>query len=125
MHPFIKVQATSLLASSVDFLTTIVCVSLWHGWYLSASLVGAVCGGLTNFIVARKWTFAATNQPIGPQFGRFFLVWLGNAGLNTSGLFLATQVLGVPYLVAKTTVSIVVGVSYNYFFQKDVVFNPS
>ncbi len=125
MHTFIKAQATSLLASSVDFLVTIIGVSLWHSWYLSASLTGAVCGGVANFVIARKWTFTAGNQPIGLQFRRFVLVWLGNTGLNASGLFIATQVLGVQYLVAKLTVSILVAVSYNYFFQKDFVFSVS
>ncbi|GAB2572832.1 GtrA family protein [Spirosoma areae] len=125
MHPFVKVQATSLLASAVDFLITIVGVSLWHSWYLSASLTGAVCGGLVNFVIARAWTFTASNQPVGLQFWRFVLVWLGNTGLNASGLFVATQVLGVQYLLAKLIISILVGVSYNYFFQKDFVFSLS
>ena len=125
MRTFIKAQATSLLASSVDFLVTIIGVSLWHSWYLSASLMGAVCGGVANFFVARTWAFTASSQPIGLQFRRFVLIWLGNAGLNTSGLFVATQVLGVHYLAAKLTVSILVGVSYNYFFQKDFVFSLS
>ncbi|WP_018622717.1 GtrA family protein [Spirosoma luteum] len=125
MHIFVKVQTTSLLASWVDFLITIVGVSLLNSWYLAASLMGAVCGGLANFMIARNWTFTASNQPIGVQFRRFLLVWTGNTALNASGLFMATHVLGVQYLLAKTLVSILVGVSYNYFFHKDFVFSLS
>ncbi|GAB3900379.1 GtrA family protein [Spirosoma agri] len=125
MQTFFKVQVTSLLASAVDFLTTIVGVHLLNSWFMAASLIGSVCGGLVNFVVAKTWTFPLNNQPLGPQFGRFFLVWLGNAGINAAGLFAATHVLGVQYLLAKTTVSILVGISYNYFFQKDFVFSVS
>lgn len=123
MNTFFKVQATSLLASAVDFLVTILCVQLWHSWYVLASLTGAVCGGLVNFVVARTWTFSASNQPVGQQMGRFFLVWVGNAGINAAGLFIATHFLDVQYLLAKTVVSVLVGVSYNYLFQKDFVFS--
>ncbi len=125
MRTFFKVQATSLMASGIDFLTTILCVRLWHYWYLSASITGAVCGGLVSFIVSKKWTFAESNQPITSQFGRFVLVWLGNAGANATGLFVTTHFLGVQFLLAKTAVSILVGITYNYFLQKDFVFTMS
>lgn len=125
MRTFLKVQATSLLASGVDFLTTITCVSLLHFWYLSASVIGSIIGGLVSFGMSRLWVFTQTHQPVGLQLGRFVLVWLGNVGLNAAGLFVATQFMGVHYLIAKTAVSILVGVSYNYVFQKDFVFSLS
>ncbi|SFC25580.1 GtrA family protein [Spirosoma endophyticum] len=125
MRTFFKVQATSLLASGIDFLTTVLCVQLWHYWYLSASVTGAVVGGLVSFIVSKKWTFAESRQPVASQFSRFVLVWLGNAGANATGLFVTTHFLGVQYLVAKTVVGILVGISYNYFLQKDFVFTMS
>ncbi|CAN5273940.1 hypothetical protein BH09BAC4_BH09BAC4_12010 [soil metagenome] len=125
MRTFFKVQATSLLASGIDFLTTVLCVQLWHYWYLSASITGAVVGGLVSFIVSKKWTFAESRQPVASQFSRFVLVWLGNAGANATGLFVTTHFLGVQYLVAKTVVGILVGISYNYFLQKDFVFTMS
>ncbi|MVM39029.1 GtrA family protein [Spirosoma sp. HMF3257] len=125
MRTFLKVQATSLMASGIDFLTTILCVSLWHFWYLSASITGAIGGGLVSFIVSKKWTFAESRQPVASQFSRFVLVWLGNAGANATGLFVTTHFLGVQYLLAKTAVAILVGVTYNYFLQKDFVFTMS
>ncbi|MEZ0483138.1 GtrA family protein [Fibrella aquatica] len=125
MRTFAKVQTTSLAASVVDFLTTVVIVQWWHYWFIVASVLGAVSGGLVSFGVSKKWVFADNKQPIGPQFGRFVLVWLGNAGLNAGGLFVATQFMDVQYLVAKTTVAVLVGVSYNYVLQKDFVFSLS
>jgi len=122
MQTFIKVQATSLMATGVDFLTTILCVRLLHFWYLSGSVTGAIAGGLVSFFISKKWTFANSTQSVTSQFNRFVLVWLGNAGANATGLFVATHFLGVQYLVAKTVVGILVGVTYNYFLQKDFVF---
>ena len=114
-----------MIASGVDFLTTIACVSLGHFWYLSASVTGAIGGGVVSFGLSKSWVFAQSNQPVGSQLGRFVLVWLGNAGLNAAGLFVATQFMGIQYLVAKTGIAILVGVSYNYIFQKDFVFSLS
>jgi putative flippase GtrA len=125
MRTFFKIQATSLMASCIDFLTTILCVRLWNVWYLSASVTGAVGGGLVSFIVSKNWTFAESRQPVASQFSRFVLVWLGNMGANATGLFITTHFLGVQYLVAKTAVSILVGVTYNYFLQKDFIFTMS
>ncbi|AKD56827.1 GtrA family protein [Spirosoma radiotolerans] len=125
MQTFFKAQLTSLIASGVDFLTTIACVSLVHFWYLSASVIGAIGGGVVSFGLSKAWVFAQSNQPVGLQLSRFVLVWFGNAGLNAAGLFVATQFMGIQYLVAKTGVAILVGVSYNYFFQRDFVFSLS
>lgn len=113
------------MASGIDFLITILCVRLWHYWYLSASITGAVCGGLVSFIVSKKWTFTESRQPATSQFSRFVLVWLGNAGANATGLFVTTHFLGVQFLLAITAVAILVGVTYNYFLQKDFVFTMS
>jgi putative flippase GtrA len=125
MQTFLKVQATSLIATGIDFLTTILCVQLWHFWYLSASVTGAVGGGLASFFISKKWAFANSNQPVASQFSRFVLVWLGNAAANATGLYAATHFLGIQYLVAKTAVGILVGVTYTYFLQKDFVFTMS
>lgn len=125
MQTFLKVQATSLIATGIDFLTTILCVQLGHFWYVSASVTGAVGGGLASFFISKKWTFAASNQPLASQLGRFVVVWLGNASANAIGLYVSTHVLGIQYLLAKTAVGILVGVTYNYFLQKDFVFTMS
>ena len=122
MRTFIKVQATSLLASGIDFLTTILCVQLWQYGYVSASITGAVVGGLVSFIVSTTWIFSESRQSVASQFSRFVLVWLGNAGANATGLFIATHFLGIDYLLAKAVIGVLVGVSYNYFLQKDFVF---
>lgn len=125
MQTFLKVQATSLIATGIDFLTTILLVQLGHFWYLSASVTGAVSGGVASFIIAKKWTFANSRQPIVSQFSRFVLVWLGNAGANATGLYVTTHFFDIPYLIAKTAIAVLLGVSYNYFLQKDFVFTMS
>ena len=125
MQTFLKVQATSLVASGADFLTTLLCVQLAHFGYVTAGFTGAVHGGLVNFFMARYWTFSGQRGPLGPQAGRFFLVWAGSAAANTSGLFIATHFLGIQYMVAKTLVAILVSISYGYFLQKNFIFTMS
>jgi len=125
MQTFLKVQAASLLASGADFTVTFLLVNLGILWYLPASITGAVCGGLVSFAVSKNWAFAADKKPVASQFSRFVLVWLGSTVANATGLFIATHLFGVQYLIAKVGVGILVGVSYNYVLQKDFIFSKS
>lgn len=122
MITFLKAQASSLIATAVDFLTTILLVEIFTVWYLPASVTGTITGGVANFMVNRVWVFEATDERTTPQAMKYFLVWTGNLGLNAGGLFLMTTYSGFSYLVSKILVSAAVGFSYNYVLQKKFVF---
>jgi len=122
MITFLKAQASSLIATAVDFLATILLVEIFTVWYLPASITGTVTGGAANFMVNRVWVFEATDERTTPQAMKYLLVWMGNLGLNAGGLFLMTTYSGLSYLVSKICVSAAVGFSYNYVLQKKFVF---
>ena len=123
MLTFIKAQAASLTASLVDLLVTILLVRAFGVWYVSASIYGIICGGITYFTLCRNWVFEATTRKTALQIFKFVLVWNGNLLLNAAGLFLVTNYTGINYIVSKIMVSVLVGVSYNYLLQKYFVFN--
>lgn len=114
---------SSMIATAADFCSTVIAVELFGVHYLLAACLGAVCGAFTNFLINRYWTFKATEKPARVQGFRYALVWTGSVLLNISGIFLMTEFLRVSYVLSKTIVAIIVGFTYNYFLQKEYVFN--
>lgn len=121
----VKAQAASLAGTVVDFLVTIGCVELLHSWYLVATVLGSMAGGITNFALGRYLVFEAAEQHASAQGVRYFLVWLGSMLLNATGVYLCTQILHVNYVLSKIVVSLLVGIGFNYFLQLHFVFKKS
>lgn len=122
MATFVKAQAASITATLVDFAITIVLKEVLGCWYLLASVLGTISGGVVNFLMNRSWVFKAKSRKIHFQALRYILVWIGNLVLVSGGVFLLTHFAGYSYVVSKATVSLAVGVFYNYVLQKRFVF---
>ena len=119
---FFKAQAASLTATAVDFLVTVVLKEIFHTWYLLASVLGTISGGMVNFSMNRRWVFSARDKKMFYQAVKYVLVWVGNLVLVSAGVFAMTNYGGISYLVSKITVSLFVGFFYNYTLQKRFVF---
>ncbi|MFD0764688.1 GtrA family protein [Mucilaginibacter lutimaris] len=123
MATFVKAQASSFISSAVDFLTTIVLKEAFSVWYVTASFIGTIMGGVTNFALGRVWVFKKRKEKTIPQQAiKYVLVWCGNLALNTLGVFLVTHYIKLDYKISKIIVSFTVGITYNYFLQKKFVF---
>jgi len=122
MAPFVKAQASSFIATTFDFLTTIVCKEFFYLWYVNASLIGTIVGGITNFVLGRRWVFKRSEKAIPLQVIKYLAVWGGNLLLTTLGVFVVTHYIGLSYIISKALISVIVGVSYNYILQKKFVF---
>lgn len=141
MATFLKAQASSLIASAIDFSTTIILKEIFSVWYLAASVTGTIAGGITNFLVNRNWVFEADSEKtlvagkvtetsdrrkthqVSVQAARYLLVWAGNVALNAGGVYLITHYGGVSYMISKIFVALLVGFTYNYLLQKRFVFS--
>ncbi len=122
MFTFLKVQAASIAGSLVDYLVTIVLVSGLQCWYVGASIAGNIFGAATLFVLCRKWIFRQGKGSIRLQIVRFILVFAGNMILASIGIYVLTHFLYIHYIISKTIVSVLLGVSYNYIMQKKFVF---
>nr|WP_262906097.1 GtrA family protein [Hymenobacter terricola] len=118
----LRVQAASAAGTAVDFLVTIACVEVLHSWYVLATVLGNVAGGLTNFYLNRHLVFRATQQRAPVQGARYLVVWLGGMLLNATGIYLVTHFLHANYLLSKTLVSLLVGLGFTYSLQVHFVF---
>ena len=122
VQSFLKVQAASVAGSMADYLLTIILVSGFHWGYVLASVSGNILGAATLFVLCRKWIFRPDKGRLRVQILRFILVFAGNIILAAIGIYLLTHFLHIHYIISKTIVSVLLGVSYNYLMQKRFVF---
>ena len=122
MLTFIKAQASSLIATFLDFSTAIVLVNFFGLEPFSSSIAGTFLGGVANFTINRYWVFDAADDKIGGQALKYFVVWIGNLVLNAGGMYLLLEKTNLNYVLSKAIVAIIVGFGYNYMFQKKLVF---
>jgi len=84
--------------------------------------LGASAGGVTNFLLGRRWIFRAHESAAGPQALRYALVSAASAGWNALGEWLVHDRLGVQYLLARALVAFVVSLAWNFPLQRHFVF---
>jgi putative flippase GtrA len=119
MVTFFKANIASLSASALDYLVTFLAKLFLSP--LDASVAGTVAGGILNFCMGRTWVFRVEDGDPRGQVVRYLLVWVGNVALTTAGVYLLLG-WGVNVLVAKIIVSVLMGLTYNFFLQKLFVF---
>ena len=119
---FLKFQLTAVIATSIDFLMTIL-FERFIGFHDSRAVaMGATCGAITAFIINRKWVFSSMGTHPAKQAFKYSLVVAGSILLNTGGTYLLTESTMLTYLISKAIVSILVGFTYSYYFSKRFVF---
>ncbi len=118
-------QAGALVATAVDFGAMILLVEAAGVSPVLATAVGAACGAVTNFAMSRGWIFPKHDGNTAGQAGRYAAVSAGSLALNTAGEALVHGVLGVPYLLARAIVAVLVSVAYNFPLHRAFVFRDA
>src|SRR5205085_12534355 len=95
---------------------------IFHFYYPVAVCLGAVGGAITAFTINRIWVFNSLNGHPLSQGLRYLLVVTGSIILNTTGTYLFTEFLKIPYLISKAVMSLIVGFTYSYYLSKRFVF---
>lgn len=133
---FVRAQFSSQISSLTDFTITIVLASFFNVYYVLATFIGAVCGGIINCSINYNWTFKAKDCKKKHVIIKYVLVWICSIGLNTSGTYFLTELmkrslwlenfLGVffddIYIISKIIVSLLVGFIWNYNMQRLFVY---
>jgi len=118
----LKYNMVAIIATTVDYGVFLILSEAIHVWYLLASFIGLIAGGLTAFVLQRNWTFKKKDGKLSKQAIRFFFVWTTSIILNTVGLYLAVEYVEIQSIIAKATVSIIVGIGFNFLMNKYFVF---
>lgn len=123
MQVFLKAQLSSLIATVVDFGITIIFIEVLKLGYVPATINGALVGAAINFFINRSWSFKQEKNKIKKQGLKYGIVWLGSIGLNVGLSNLIIVSFNTPYLLSKTLISAIIGITFNYTLQKYYVFS--
>ena len=115
-------QIASVTATVVDFCTLISLVEFGHVWYVAATVTGAFCGAIVNFILGRHWSFEAGHEDVRGQAVRYAAVATVSLVLNSLGVYLLTEYAGLHYAVSKTIAAFLVGLLVNFPLHRRFVF---
>jgi CDP-diacylglycerol--glycerol-3-phosphate 3-phosphatidyltransferase len=115
-------QIGAFAATALDFGTMAALVELGHVDPVRATLIGASCGAISNFLLGRRWVFRASDTAAIPQAARYALVAAASAALNTLGEHLVHDGVGVQYLLARVLVAVSVGALWNFPLHRWFVF---
>jgi|SRR3989344_944878 len=116
-----KSQASSLLATLVDYGALIILVEFFEVYYVVAVAIGAALGAVTNFTANRIWTFHSHGQ-LNSEIYRYALVSMGSLVWNTFLVWLLTEEASIAYYFSKIIVSIAIGLVWNYPLHRYWVF---
>lgn len=119
---FFRSQASSLIATSADYLILIFATELLGLWYVFSNLISGSVGACINFTLGRNWAFKRKESGLSGQAFRYAITSLINLGLTTGGLYLITEYLGFHYILSKVLVGIFVGSVFNFLMQRYFVF---
>lgn len=133
---FLRAQFASQIASITDFSITILAAYVFRFFYVYATFLGSVCGGIVNCIVNYKWTFKSYEVDKKAVAVKYLIVWICSIFLNTYGTYLTTELLknvewlreflghlfDDVFLVCKLFVSLLVGFLWNYNMQRLFVY---
>lgn len=116
-------QGAALVATGADFATMIALVEATGMPPAIATVLGAIVGGVTNFLVTRSWAFSERHSgSVVSQAGRYAVVSAGGAMLNAALVQLALASVPMSYVVARVMGSALVSVLYTYPLHTRVVF---
>lgn len=133
----LKALCTAQLATLVDFVLTVLLASVAGIYYVVATSVGAVAGGVTNCMMNYRWVFPGSNRSKWQIAVRYFLVWSTSIALNVLGTYLLTEnlkgqswvvsLMGTRadylYVVSKVLVAVLVALLWNYQMQRSYVYS--
>lgn len=134
----LKALCTAQLATVVDFVLTVLLASVAGIYYVVATSVGAVAGGVTNCMMNYRWVFPGSNRSKWQIAARYFLVWSTSIALNVLGTYLLTEnlrgrswvlsLMGMHtdylYVLSKVLVAVLVALLWNYQMQRHYVYSP-
>ena len=120
--PWMRSQVAAVLATGTDFLVTIGLKELVGLWYVASNATGAFCGAVVSFLLLRNWAFKRHDERWHGQAIRYTIASGLSLLLNTGGVWFLTEAFDIQYIVSKTIVAVVMGLTVNYLMFKHFVF---
>jgi putative flippase GtrA len=119
---FARHQAGAIFVTALDFAVMTALVTLAGTSAVVGTVFGAATGGVTNFILGRKWIFAATGASARHQALRYTAVSAASLLLNAAGEYVLHDRLGLQFQIARVVIATLVSVAWNFPMHRYFVF---
>lgn len=119
---FMRSQIVAILATGIDFVTFIVLAEIFGIWHISSTFFGAICGGITGFLLGRYWAFVSTEARSTVQALKYLVVMGASAGLNMGGMVIFVDGLEIQQTISRIIVAMIIGIGFNFPLHKFFVF---
>lgn len=122
---FCKAQLSAQVATLVDFSVSFILAAGMGVWYVTASFLGALSGGIVNCAVNYRWVFRAVMLKKRYVVLKYLVVWTGSILLNTLGTHLLTEWSGQYFIFPKMVVAVSIAMLWNYPMQRVFVYRDN
>jgi putative flippase GtrA len=119
---WLRSQAVAIAATTTDFLVTIGLKEFAGLWYVASNATGAFCGAVVSFLLLRNWAFQRNTTKWHGQALRYVIASGLSLMLNTAGVWLLTELFDIQYVISKTMLAVLMGLTVNYWMFKQFVF---
>jgi len=98
---FLKFCVVGVTGAIIDFGLTWLCKEKLRIPKFIANAIGFVVAASSNYILNRMWTWGSTNNQVGVEYTKFFIVSLIGLGLNTLILYLLHEKIKLNFWFSK------------------------
>ena len=111
---FFRAQIGSILATLVD-VVSLYCFTEFLGIYyvLSAGIASGL-GAIVGFIIMRHWAFERADRGVAYQAIKYGVVSLLILVLNMGGIYIFTDLCGLPYMYSKIIIATLIGLFVSF-----------
>jgi putative flippase GtrA len=114
---------SSVSATSVDFIISILLNRVFGVYYVYANMIGGAFGATTNFLIGRKWVFQKMDDRMRYQFLRFFILHMITISINSTLIYFVKENSGLPFEISKMLVATLFGFFFNFLMARYFVFH--
>ena len=111
---FLRFCIVGVSGTVIDFGLTWLCKEVFKIPKFIANAIGFVVAATNNYILNRIWTWGSTNDQVGVEYTKFFVVSLIGLGINTLILYIFNEKLKWNFYLSKVFATSVV-MLWNFF----------
>ena len=105
---WLRHHTSAFISTAIDFAVMVIAVEAGHLSPVPATVLGAGCGAVSNFLLGRYFTYRMTQRSAVGQAWRYALVSVVSLALNAGGEHLLHVEAGLQYLMARVITAVVV-----------------
>jgi putative flippase GtrA len=120
-----RAAVSSIVATLVDgmaYQIVLAAAPRGHDFYFAAAVLGAVAGGVTNFLLNRRWAFRADGEPLLGQSAKYAAGSIMTLLVLEAMLWILVARAGVDARIAWLPAKVLTWAAFSYPFQRMVVF---